>query len=1245
MPTYTGTNKKDSIYGSYGNDTILGLEDDDDLEGDTGDDSIEGGSGNDYINGEPGADTILGGDGNDSISGGAGNDVISGGDGDDQINYSDDSGNDTVYGGAGNDLMSYYLVAGNKNLFGEFGNDTIYGATGNDLINGGDGNDRLTGEPGNDFLLGGDGNDSISGGAGNDVISGGDGDDQINYSDDSGNDTVSGGSGNDFVSYYLVSGNKTIGVDDGKDTVYGAIGNDSISGGNGDDDLSGYAGNDTLDGGQGTDSIYGGIGDDSILGGAGNDTLQGDEGNDYLDGGVGVDVLLGYTGNDYIYGGEGNDQLYGFLGKDTLDGGSGGDEMFAGDGDDTYYVDSIFDFIDDSGGTDTAYVSTSFVKLPSTIENINYTNGALALPYWISALLPDDAAGKKFTTLLGDSKSFGYFFPSTLPSYDTDTDHAKGYTTFSSAQKAKTVIALSYISSVLDVSFTEKTTASGLNTLSFASNNQTGSSGYAQYPSSSFSGSDLFLKIADYNTTLADGTYGAYTLMHELGHALGLKHPFDEKDAAGNVEVPPYLQGSEDSTTWTYISYNYSSSEYYLRYSPLDIAALQYLYGPSKSARIGNDKYTITSSSANFIWDGAGTDLIDASAVNQSATIYLTPGYWGYLGTTKTSTITSSGQITVNFGSVIENLTGSAYADKLYGNEIGNSIDGGLGNDLLEGWAGNDSLLGGAGNDSISGGAGNDLIYGGDGDDTINYLYADSGNDTVYAGAGNDLIKYINLFSGHKYVLGEFGNDTIYGADGNDTLDGGQGNDFIEGGTLNDFIFGGDGNDTIDGGLSDDILDGGDGIDTLTVSGTSLNYTISYSATSLKYTIVDKRKTDGTDTFSNIEYISYSDKAVLLSSIDFTPPTITITSNKTVLTAGQTATLTFVLSEASNNFDINDILVSGGALSNFSGSGLTYTATFTPSDNLKSSAQISVVNGKFSDLSGNLNEDGSDANNLVSLSVFTAPNPSIIGTNAPETFNTLLGNDSINGGGGIDTVVVSAGIANYSVTKTATGYTVFDKVGSDGTDTLLNVEAIKFTDKTINLTVQAKAASAPQADVTRLVELYTAFFNRVPDADGMSFWIDEMKAGKTTNQVAEAFYNAGVNYSSLTGFSSSMNNADFINVIYKNVLGRKDGADAGGLSFWETEITSGRATRGTLVTNILDSAHTFKGNATWGWVADLLDNKITVAKKFSIDMGLNYNTPEESITKGMAIASAITATDTSAAITLIGVTEANFQLY
>jgi hypothetical protein len=187
----------------------------------------------------------------------------------------------------------------------------------------------------------------------------------------------------------------------------------------------------------------------------------------------------------------------------------------------------------------------------------------------------------------------------------------------------------------------------------------------------------------------------------------------------------------------------------------------------------------------------------------------------------------------------------------------------------------------------------------------------------------------------------------------------------------------------------------------------------------------------------------------------------------------------------------------------------------------------------------------------------------------------------------------------------------------------------------MNLLVQSKAASAPPNSVTSLVELYVSFFNRIPDADGMSFWLDEIKAGKSIHQIADSFYAAGVNYSELTGFSTKSTNTDFINVIYKNVLGRSGGADSGGLTFWNNELTSGRATKGTLVTDILKSAHTFKGDATWGWVANLLDNKIEVAKKFSIDLGLNFNTPEESIKQGMAIASAITPSDTKTAISLI----------
>jgi hypothetical protein len=66
---------------------------------------------------------------------------------------------------------------------------------------------------------------------------------------------------------------------------------------------------------------------------------------------------------------------------------------------------------------------------------------------------------------------------------------------------------------------------------------------------------------------------------------------------------------------------------------------------------------------------------------------------------------------------------------------------------------------------------------------------------------------------------------------------------------------------------------------------------------------------------------------------DITPPNISVSSDKTNLLTGQTATLTFTISETSTNFGAGDVDVSGGTLSNFAGSSTSYTATFTPSAN------------------------------------------------------------------------------------------------------------------------------------------------------------------------------------------------------------------------------------------------------------------------------------------------------------------------
>jgi hypothetical protein len=79
-----------------------------------------------------------------------------------------------------------------------------------------------------------------------------------------------------------------------------------------------------------------------------------------------------------------------------------------------------------------------------------------------------------------------------------------------------------------------------------------------------------------------------------------------------------------------------------------------------------------------------------------------------------------------------------------------------------------------------------------------------------------------------------------------------------------------------------------------------------------------------------------------------------------------------------------------------------------------------------------------------------------------------------------------------------------------------------------------------------------------------------------------------------------------------------------------------------LANDILDSAHTFKSNPTWGWVADLLDNKIAVANTIAVEWGLTYNT--DAYARGVAIAKAITPTDTTVALGLVGVAAADFNI-
>jgi hypothetical protein len=135
--------------------------------------------------------------------------------------------------------------------------------------------------------------------------------------------------------------------------------------------------------------------------------------------------------------------------------------------------------------------------------------------------------------------------------------------------------------------------------------------------------------------------------------------------------------------------------------------------------------------------------------------------------------------------------------------------------------------------------------------------------------------------------------------------------------------------------------------------------------------IVADRTTEGQETLTltvltNSVSITINDK-----SIDDVRPSVVVTSDTDTVISGSVVKFFFSLSEPSTNFTVSDVIVNGGTLSNFSGSGTTYTALFTPTANSTTSGVVSVASGVFSDSAGNINSDGSDSNNLVSIAIDT----------------------------------------------------------------------------------------------------------------------------------------------------------------------------------------------------------------------------------------------------------------------------------
>ena len=279
--------------------------------------------------------------------------------------------------------------------------------------------------------------------------------------------------------------------------------------------------------------------------------------------------------------------------------------------------------------------------------------------------------------------------------------------------------------------------------------------------------------------------------------------------------------------------------------------------------------------------------------------------------------------------------------------------------------------------------------------------------------------------SGGGTAISIKGGPTINGSSGPDTLNGGSGNDTINGLAGDDTLKGKGGNDTLDGGTGNDVLNGGAGVNTAT-------YFDATGAVTVSLQIAGAQNTGGagTDTLSQIQNLTGS-------------------AYGDTLTAGTTGSVLQGLGG-------DDVLVSGPGNDTldggtgydtavFSGAYASYTVTpttVTGPDGTDTLTNIEIL--RFTDrqmVFGSHN---------VALTA-RAGGDTLVGGPGDDVFTVGTGNDTIDGGSAgndDDRVFFSGNYASYTV---SVSHGVVTVTGAGGTDTLTNIEDLRFADQWVQV--------------------------------------------------------------------------------------------------------------------------------------------------------------------------------------------------
>jgi Ca2+-binding RTX toxin-like protein len=578
---------------------------------------------------------------------------------------------------------------------------------------------------------------------------------------------------------------------------------DVLAGGAGPDDISGLGGDDIITGGEG---------DDVILGGDGVDDLAGGEGDDRLDGGIGGDRLDGGKGDDLLFGGEGNDTLVYFgpdvpHGIDRLDGGAGNDlfdvfmtwatgsnavTLIGGDGDDRFVIDWR------TGGP-SHYSTAITIDAGPGADRIEIKaldgRGVISLGGGADTIVVDPYAGASFIDL--DSDSGGIYISdftagpggdrlqiqSFLEQYLIhDWDGATNpfvHGHIKLEQRGADAVLL--VRPLLIYDFQTMIVFRNLDASTLTAFNLGGiAPDGSPFPATSTVGTADGERIdGTFGPDTIDGAGGNDILLGSAGH--DILNGGSGIDSMGGGFGNDVMDGGADTD--------------YLQGGPGDdvLRGGEGFYYDSLDGGYGDDRLD-GGAGADILNGGPGSDTFIVDNAGDAIEEY---DYF-------TGTDRALSSVSILLADEVEELeltgsaplsgTGNVLSNLILGNAGANSLDGGDGDDVLDGRGGADMTIGGAGADTHrigdSGDVASEQASGGiDRVETALGAYTLSANLENIVGMGSAQSLTGNAIANH--ISGTALNDVLAGEDGNDVLWGGLGADSLSGGAGRDLLIGG----------------------------------------------------------------------------------------------------------------------------------------------------------------------------------------------------------------------------------------------------------------------------------------------------------------------------------------------------------------------------------------------------------------------------------------------------------------------